>query len=47
MLLSMMPSRRFEPLVSYLKDIGIARFDVDSSNYTPDAITTARRPDRA
>ncbi|BEM75778.1 hypothetical protein SME36J_52010 (plasmid) [Serratia marcescens] len=39
--------RRFETLVSYLKDIGIARFDVDSSNYTPDAINTARRPDRA
>ncbi|TXE27166.1 hypothetical protein FOT62_22895 [Serratia marcescens] len=39
--------RRFETRVSYLKDIGIARSDVDSSNYTPDAITTARRPDRA
>lgn len=39
--------RRFETLVSYLKGIGIARFDVDSSDYTPDAISTARRPDRA
>ena len=39
--------RRFETLVSYLKDISIARVDVDSSNYTPDAINTARIPDRA
>lgn len=39
--------RRFETLVSYLKDIGIARFDVDSSDYTPDGINTTRRPDRA
>lgn len=41
--------RRFETLVSYLKGIGIARFDVDSSDYTPDALNTARsrRPDRA
>jgi hypothetical protein len=39
--------RRFETLVSYLKDISIARVDVDSSNYTPDVINTARRPDRA
>ncbi|EII2810283.1 hypothetical protein LG734_005355 [Salmonella enterica subsp. enterica serovar Java] len=39
--------RRFETLVSYLKGIGIARFDVDSSDYTPDAVNTARRPDRA
>jgi hypothetical protein len=39
--------RRFETLVSYLKGIGIARFDVDSSNYAPNAIDTARRPDRS
>lgn len=39
--------RRFETLVSYLKDIGIARFDVDSSNYAPEALNTTRRPDRA
>lgn len=39
--------RRFETLVSYLKGIGIARFDVDSSDYTPDSLNTARRPDRA
>ncbi|MEO8410608.1 MAG: hypothetical protein ABI478_08550 [Propionivibrio sp.] len=39
--------RKFETLVSYLKEIGIARFDVDAANY--DAATTgaARRPDRA
>uniref|UniRef100_UPI0036DC076D hypothetical protein n=1 Tax=Photorhabdus sp. RM322S TaxID=3342825 RepID=UPI0036DC076D len=41
--------RKFETLVSYLKKIGIARFDVDSSNYTPDTLntSTSRRPDRA
>ncbi|KOY61584.1 hypothetical protein AM629_13270 [Photorhabdus heterorhabditis] len=38
--------RKFETLVSYLKKIGIARFDVDSSNYSPDTPNTSR-PDRA
>lgn len=39
--------RRFETLVLYLKGVGIARFDVDSSNYSSDSLNTARRPDRA
>jgi len=39
--------RKFETLVSHLKKIGIARFDVDAANYDPEAAATARRPDRA
>lgn len=39
--------RKFETLVSYLKEIGIAQFDVDAANYAPDAAATIRRPDRA
>lgn len=39
--------RKFETLVSYLKTIGIARFDVDASNYDTDTATVTRRPDRA
>jgi hypothetical protein len=39
--------RKFETLVSYLKEIGIARFDVDAANYDPEAVSTTRRPDRA
>ena len=39
--------RKFETLVSYLKEIGIARFDVDAANYDTDTATATRRPDRA
>lgn len=39
--------RKFETLVSYLKEIGIARFDVDAANYDMDNATATRRPDRA
>eukprot|EP00887_Chlorella_sp_A99_P003788 scaffold31.g3788.t1 len=39
--------RRFETLVSYLKDVGLAQFDVDAANYDQAAATTAKRPDRA
>lgn len=39
--------RKFETLVSYLKGIGIARFDVDAANYDTTVATTSRRPDRA
>lgn len=39
--------RKFETLVSYLKNIGITRFDVDAVDYSLDSIATARRPDRA
>lgn len=40
--------RKFETLVSYLKGLGIARFDVDAVNYDPVSIKTTRnRPDRS
>lgn len=39
--------RKFETLVAYLRQIGIARFDVDAANYDPATIATSRRPDRA
>ncbi|MEY2343280.1 hypothetical protein AB4090_14410 [Acidithiobacillus sp. IBUN Pt1247-S3] len=39
--------RKFETLVSYLKEIGIARFDVDAANYTPKTAIAMRRPDRS
>jgi hypothetical protein len=40
--------RKFETLVSYLKGVGIARFDVDAVNYDPDSLEVARsRPDSA
>lgn len=38
---------KLETLVSYLKELGIARFDVDAANYDPDTVKTSRRPDRA
>jgi hypothetical protein len=39
--------RRLETLVSYLKSIGIVRFDIDAAGYDPDALKSTRRPDRA
>jgi hypothetical protein len=39
--------RKFETLVSYLKGVGIARFDVDAVNYDSDTLTTRTRPDRS
>ena len=39
--------RKFETLVSYLKGIGIARFDVDAANYDPVTLQSTRRPDRS
>ncbi|MFS8145858.1 hypothetical protein ATY78_05300 [Rhizobium sp. R635] len=36
--------KRIDTLVSYLKDVGIAQFDVDAGDYMPE---TAARPDRA
>ncbi|NEK34764.1 hypothetical protein [Rhizobium leguminosarum] len=36
--------KRMETLVSYLKDVGISRFDVDAADYVSE---TASRPDRA
>jgi len=38
--------RRFETLVSYLKDVGLVQFDVDAANYDQAAATAAKRPDR-
>lgn len=38
--------RRFETLASYLKDMGLTQFDVDTANYDQAAPTTAKRPDR-
>lgn len=39
--------RKFETLVCYLKEIGIAHFDVDATSYDSGTLVTARRPDRA
>jgi hypothetical protein len=40
--------RKFETLVIYLKGIGIAHFEVDTVNYDPASLATARtRPDSA
>lgn len=38
--------RRFETMVSYLKDVGIGQFDVDAANFDPQA-TKRIRPDRS
>lgn len=39
--------RKFETLVGYLREIGIAQFDVDAAHYDPDPSHAAKRPDRA
>uniref|UniRef100_UPI0039F6A686 type II toxin-antitoxin system RelB family antitoxin n=1 Tax=Sulfuriferula sp. GW6 TaxID=3345112 RepID=UPI0039F6A686 len=39
--------RKFETLVSYLKGVGIARFEVDAVDYDPTLKATRARPDRA
>lgn len=39
--------RRMDTLVSYLKDVGIERFDVDAANYESGGGTSYSRPDRA
>lgn len=39
--------RRLETLVSYLKDMGLSRFDVDAANYDQDSATVAKRPNGA
>jgi hypothetical protein len=39
--------RRMETLVSYLKEIGIQRFDVDAAGYEAEGEKTRSRPDRA
>ena len=39
--------KRFETLVSYLKELGLAKFDVDAAAYDPTTLSTQRRPDRS
>lgn len=39
--------KRMETLVSYLKAVGISRFEVDAANYTPEGGKDHSRPDRA
>lgn len=39
--------KKLETLVSYLKEVGIAHFDVDASNYSPDSQLRNMRPDRS
>lgn len=39
--------KKLETLVSYLKDVGIAQFDVDASNYSPEGQNRSTRPDRS
>ncbi|CDG88756.1 hypothetical protein [Xenorhabdus bovienii] len=39
--------KKLETLVGYLKDIGIAQFDVDASNYSPENQPRQTRPDRS
>ncbi|HCP77361.1 MAG: hypothetical protein CML16_02265 [Pusillimonas sp.] len=39
--------RRFETLVSYLKEMGLSQFDVDAANFDQNSVTAAKRPDRA
>jgi hypothetical protein len=39
--------KKLETLVTYLKEIGISRFDVDATQYDPATVQTYRRPDRA
>lgn len=39
--------KKFETLAGYLKDIGIAQFDVDARQYDPETKTTIKRTDAA
>ncbi|MCV9910486.1 hypothetical protein OIV19_23345 [Brucella sp. HL-2] len=39
--------KRMETLVSYLKDVGISRFEVDATGYSSETVKTHSRPDRA
>jgi hypothetical protein len=39
--------KKLETLVSYLKDLGIERFDVDAANFDLATLKTYSRPDRA
>lgn len=37
--------RKLEALVDYLRDVGLARFDVDAANYDASSLKLRRRPD--
>jgi hypothetical protein len=39
--------KRLESLVTYLKGLGLTRFDIDSQQFEPGAAKTHTRPDRA
>ncbi|MBT0571876.1 hypothetical protein KIK84_16295 [Curvibacter sp. CHRR-16] len=39
--------KKFETLVSYLKDVGIARYEVDAAGFDPATPAASKRPDRA
>lgn len=39
--------KRLETLVSYLRGIGIVKFDVDAVDYDSSAVTSTKRPDRS
>jgi hypothetical protein len=39
--------KKMDTLVSYLKDVGISKFDVDSADFDADAGVARSRPDRA
>jgi len=39
--------KRMETLVSYLKEVGISRFDVDAAAFSTEIAPSRRRPDRA
>lgn len=39
--------KKFETLVTYLLDLGIAHFQVDASTFDPSQLNTYQRPDRA
>jgi hypothetical protein len=39
--------KRMETLVSYLREIGISRFDVDAADFSATVPPTRKRPDRA
>ena len=39
--------RRFETLATYLRDVGILKFDVDATDFDPESPSPNRRPDRS
>lgn len=38
---------KLETVVAYLKDVGLARFEVDAADFDPASLKTVARPDRA